>query len=124
LTTHISKIISTSPVLKILQGRISEEQKLEKNLMEHIPNNIRRLIAHTSTSGATATIYTNNGTAAARLRQMIPRYQQLLQTRTTRKITIKVKPLPPSTSVRGGQTKKLSTAARNAIGDMKKILRY
>jgi hypothetical protein len=92
--------------------------------MEHIPNNIRRLIAHTSTSGATATIYTNNGTAAARLRQMIPRYQQLLQTRTTRKITIKVKPLPPSTSVRGGQTKKLSTAARNAIGDMKKILRY
>jgi len=103
---------------------MSEEQKLEKDLMEHIPNNIRRLIAHTSTSGATATIYTNNGTAAARLRQMIPRYQQLLQTRTTRKITIKVKPLPPSTSVRGGQTKKLSTAARNAIGDMKKILRY
>ena len=73
-------------------------------------------------SGATATIHTNNGTAAARLRQMIPRYQRLLQTRTTRKITIEVKALPPSTSVLGGLTKKYSTVARNAIGEMKKIL--
>jgi len=124
LTTHISKIISTSPVLKILQVRINEEQKLGKDLMEHIPDNIRRLIAHTSMSGSTATIYTNNGTAAARLRQMIPRYQQLLQTRTTRKITIEVKPLPPSISTQGGPTKKHSTAARDAIGVMKKILHY
>jgi len=73
-------------------------------------------------SGATATIYTNNGTAAARLRQMIPRYQQLLQTRTTRKITIEVKPLPPSTGAQRDQIKKHSTAARNAIDEMKKIL--
>jgi len=73
-------------------------------------------------SGTTATIYTNNGTAAARLRQMIPSYQRLLQTRTTRKITIEVKALPPSTSARGVPTKKHSTTARNAIGEIKKIL--
>jgi len=73
-------------------------------------------------SGATATIYTSNGTAAARLRQMIPRYQQLLQTVTTRKIAIEVKPLPPSTGAQGDQIKEHSTTARNAIGEMKKIL--
>ena len=73
-------------------------------------------------SGTTATIYTNNGTAAARLRQMIPRYQRLLQTRTTRKITIEVKTLPLSTVARGGPPKRYSTTARNAIGEIKKIL--
>ena len=73
-------------------------------------------------SGSTATIYTNNGTAAARLRQMIPRYQRTLRTRTTRNITIEVRTLPPSTSVREGTAKKHFTAARNAIGEMKKIL--